>query len=295
MVKRSRWPARGLLLCLLRPFAGTRLCSASDTPLPSYEALWTTLLDRAQKEVTRIRALVGEGTLPKSRLEEAQMRLADAQDEAILARTLYGEVRVEDMSRDEAQSMIEAAQRRVNRQNELVNTRWTLLENGILAKSEFELFQNELDSRKRVLVLTQNRFRLLEDLRHMAEEEQRLERAERLQAPGLQDVMTRYYGTGQFNLADLGTITSAFQKQFHHDLAISALGQTLVHRSMGLDHRNRVDVALNPDQPEGVWLRNLLERLHVPYLAFRSALAGAATAPHIHIGIGSARLKLAQR
>ena len=52
----------------------------------------------------------------------------------------------------------------------------------------------------------------------------------------------------------------------------------------------RSDIALNPDAPEGVWLRSLLERLHIPYLAFRSAVAGAATAPHIHIGTGSARL-----
>jgi hypothetical protein len=39
----------------------------------------------------------------------------------------------------------------------------------------------------------------------------------------------------------------------------------------------------------------LLERLQTPYLAFRSAVVGAATAPHIHIGTGSTRLKLAQR
>jgi hypothetical protein len=64
---------------------------------------------------------------------------------------------------------------------------------------------------------------------------------------------------------------------------------------MGLDHRNRVDVALNPETSEGLWLRQLLEKLHIPYLAFRSAVAGAATAPHIHIGTGSSRLKLASR
>lgn len=104
--------------------------------------------------------------------------------------------------------------------------------------------------------------------------------------------MIRYDGNGRFNLQDLPIISSEFEKQFHHPLPISALGQTLVHQSMGLDHRNRVDVALNPDQPEGIWLRRLLERLHVPYLAFRNAVAGAATAPHIHIGSESTRLKL---
>ncbi len=164
-----------------------------------------------------------------------------------------------------------------------------------MARSEFATFQDELDSRNRVLHLAQNRVHLLENLRQMAETERQFERALQSGAPGVKEVMIRYEGNGVFNLSDLPTISSEFQKHFHHALPISALGQTLVHQSMGLDHRNRVDVALNPDQPEGIWLRQLLERLHVPYLAFRSALTGAATAPHIHIGIGSTRLKLAMR
>jgi hypothetical protein len=271
------------------------VCFAGDTPAATYDALSASRLARAQTEVTRIEALVEQGTLPKSRLEEARSELADAQDDVILARTLYGQPRIEDMSIDNAKAMVEAAQRRVDRQSNIVSERRTLLEAGILARSEFAVFQDELDSRKRVLSLAQNRMKLLEDLRQMADQEQRLERAARFNTPGLADVMIRYDGNGQFDLSDLTTISSEFQKHFHHALPISALGQTRVHQSMGLDHRNRVDVALNPDQTEGVWLRHLLERLRVPYLAFRGAVAGAATAPHIHIGLGSTRLKLAQR
>ncbi len=285
-----------LLLCM---FSGlSALAQTSETavmPAGNYGALSATLVERAQNEVTRIQALVADGTLPKSRLEQAKRELADAQDEAILARTLYGEVRVQDMTADDAKSMIEAAQRRVDREKSMVDERQILVDNGILAKSEFTAFQDELDSRRRVLELAQNRLKLLDELREMADQEQRLERAARMNAPGLKDVMTRYDGNGHFNLGDLPTISSEFQRRFHHVLPISALGQTMVHQSMGLDHRNRVDVALNPDDAEGVWLRQLLERLHVPYLAFRSAVAGAATAPHIHIGLGSVRLKLAQR
>jgi hypothetical protein len=105
--------------------------------------------------------------------------------------------------------------------------------------------------------------------------------------------MIRYDGNGRFNLGDLTTISSQFEKHFHHPLPVSAMGQTLVHQALGLDHRNRVDVAVNPDASDGIWLRGLLESLHVPYLAFRSAVPGAATAPHIHIGTGSNHLKLA--
>jgi len=272
--------------------AGAQSAAAGDAPESGgASALSRALVERAQDEVTRVRALVEQGTLPKSLLEEVEAKLADAQDEAILSETLYGQVRLQDMTGEQAASMVDAAQRRVDRQSRLVAERQKLLDAGIIARSEFTSFQTELESRERVLELAQNRVKLLENLRAMAESEQRLERAARAPA----DVLIRYDGNGSFSLSDLPTISSEFEKRFHRALPISALGQTLVHQSMGLDHRNRVDVALNPDQPEGIWLRQLLERLHVPYLAFRSAVAGAATAPHIHIGPGSTRLKLASR
>jgi hypothetical protein len=52
-------------------------------------------------------------------------------------------------------------------------------------------------------------------------------------------------------------------------------------------------VALNPDQAEGVWLREYLETRRVPYFAFRAAIPGKSTAPHIHIGPPSTRLRAA--
>lgn len=288
MRKRARWAARaliyGVFACLLATGWGS---SAAGQ-----DALSTALVERAQKEVARIKALVEDGTLPKSRLEEAEAQLADAEDQAVLSETLYGHPRIQDMSPEQAAAMIAAAQRRVDRQKKIVEDRQKLLEAGILAQSEFAAFQDELESRERVLGLARNRERLLEELRQMAETERRFEEAVGNGAPGVNGAMIRYEGNGRFSLRDLPIITSEFEKQFHHALPISALGQTLVHQSMGLDHRNRVDVALNPDQPEGIWLRRLLERLHVPYLAFRNAVAGAATAPHIHIGTESTRLKL---
>jgi len=49
-------------------------------------------------------------------------------------------------------------------------------------------------------------------------------------------------------------------------------------------------VAVNPDSPEGIWLREYLDERAIPYYAFRTAMRGKATAPHIHIGPGSTRL-----
>jgi hypothetical protein len=294
--KCSRLRAGGLLFCLLSADLGyTQTAGATDAPGgPTYHALSTTLLERAENEVAKIKALVDDGTLPKSRLAEAEAALDDARDEAILGQTLYGELRIGDMTPDQTRAMVEAAKRRVERQKKIVEDRQKLLDTGILARSEFAAFQDELNSRQNVLDLALHRAKLVDDLKQMADVERRFERASR-SATGLQYAMTRYEGSGFFNLNELTTISNKFEKQFHHSLPISALGQTLVHQSMGLDHRNRVDVAVNPDEPEGIWLLQLLERQRVPYLAFRSAIAGAATAPHIHIGPGSTRLKLAQR
>jgi hypothetical protein len=88
----------------------------------------------------------------------------------------------------------------------------------------------------------------------------------------------------------LKPLAVAFKKKFDHPLPISAEGETDLHRAMGFDHTGRVDVAVNPRDPEGVWLRRYLKSRQIPYYAFTRAIRGKATAAHIHIGTGSTRL-----
>lgn len=251
--------------------------------------LATTLLQRAQADVERIKPLVEQGTLPKSSLAQAEERLADAQDEVTLSETLYSPTRLQDMTPEQANEMVAAAARRVEREEAVLETRQKLLEMGIISQAELGSVKNELESRRLVVDLAKNRIKLLDELREMAAAEQRME------VSSLKNSMIRYDGSAAFKLGELPLIEKDFKTHFHHDLPVSAIGQTMVHQSLGLDHRNKVDVALNPDQPEGVWLRHYLEKQHLPYLAFRSAIAGAATAPHIHIGTGSSRLNVSTR
>jgi hypothetical protein len=93
-------------------------------------------------------------------------------------------------------------------------------------------------------------------------------------------------------MTSLSRIESEFEKQFGKPLPVSAMGETAVHRSLGFDHRGRVDVAVHPDQPEGHWLLGYLVQNHIPYFAFRHAVPGKATGAHIHIGPMSTRLHL---
>ena len=90
---------------------------------------------------------------------------------------------------------------------------------------------------------------------------------------------------------DIKEVTLAYENKFHEPFPVSARGATAAHRALGFDHTGRVDVAVNPDSAEGVWLRAYLESKSIPYYAFRVAIPGKATAPHIHLGPGSLRIR----
>jgi len=103
-------------------------------------------------------------------------------------------------------------------------------------------------------------------------------------------MMLRYNGPIPWSLVSLDTIQSFFTTRFGHSLPTSAVGQSATHNRLGYDHRNAVDVALHPDSTEGRALISYLQGQGIPFLAFRGAVPGVATGPHIHIGSPSHRL-----
>ena len=103
-------------------------------------------------------------------------------------------------------------------------------------------------------------------------------------------MMLRYNGPVAWSRGSLDTIQNFFAAKFGHSLPTSAVGQSATHNRLGYDHRNAVDVALHPDSTEGRALINYLQVQGIPFLAFRGAIPGVATGPHIHIGSPSHRL-----
>ena len=97
-------------------------------------------------------------------------------------------------------------------------------------------------------------------------------------------------GVGSSIIANLPTIQTFFLSRFGRALPTSAIGQSSTHNTLGYDHRNAVDVALQPDSVEGQALISYLQSNGIPFLAFRVAVPGVATGPHIHIGSPSHRL-----
>jgi hypothetical protein len=189
--------------------------------------------------------------------------------------------------------MLAAAQRRFDRQAALVCERERLQEMGVVGKNEMIAVNTELETRRHVLDLAHDRIRLIETQQQMAQEEQSLERA--LESGTSRKAMVKFDGSGRFGHQDFLMIASEFEEQFHYALPVTARGQTATHQLLGLDHRGKIDVGLNPEEPEGIWLRHFLEEHQIPYIAFRAAVRGSATAPHIHLGTGSSRIGLAQR
>jgi hypothetical protein len=119
----------------------------------------------------------------------------------------------------------------------------------------------------------------------------RVERIESLAQP--EDTQTAAASetlAGNWSISDSARVENFFLARFNRRLPLTAFGQSDLHTRWGLDHRQGIDVGLQPDSPEGRVLINFLRTEKIPFLAFRSAVPGVATGPHIHIGKGSHRL-----
>ena len=251
-------------------------------------------IELAQQELARVMDLVEVGALPRIRIQQAEAKLEDAQDEVILAHDLYGDLPEQGATEAASAEMIAAAQRRLDRQQTRLDEARKMVEAGVAAQSYLSAFEAELTSRQTSLDLAHLRAHLMADRAAMSQQQP----APQVEEPSPLDDsellfqgMEHYDGDGGFEESrDLQALQFAFASKFAHPLPISAEGETEVHRALGFDHRGRVDVALNPSDPEGIWLRQYLKLRKIPYYAFSRAIPGKATAAHIHIGPGSTRL-----
>ena len=267
---------------LLSLTAGTLLLCASAQSAGPHDAEDPNVA-RARVDIERMRALVEAGALPRAQLERAEDALGDAQDMAVLRRTMYSR----DLTEEQAGEMLAAAQRRLDRRSKQLEKTRGMVVAGVAAAAELGPQIEEADFARKEYDLAVSRANLCHELTAMALAEQS-QPAHPEAADGSRSVQ-RYDGAGVFTPADFHQVEAAFERHFAKTLPVSAMGETAVHRALGFDHRNRVDVALNPDQPEGVWLRRYLESRRIPYFAFWQAVPGKATGAHIHMGPMSTR------
>jgi hypothetical protein len=170
-----------------------------------------------------------------------------------------------------------------------------LLEEGLVAKLQVEEQQRIVDAEKAKVDATKRQISAADtqmaDVLVEAEADQQLAKNLKLAKNGLVRTTSfmRFNGTGGWGLGDAWKIQRFFSDTFHRELPIAVFGQGAIHDRWRLDHHNAMDIQLHPDGAEGQALLNFLQKNGIPFSAFRSAIPGTATGPHIHIGRPSHR------
>jgi hypothetical protein len=244
---------------------------------------------RAQRDLERVKLLIGQGAIPAMRLRAATEDLQNALDMSILRANLFGK----DLLPEQADQMVTIAQKMVLRRQRSMIEMQQLVSSGVISRAEAEASGADFDRAQTELHLAETRARLMQQMAESLRIQKMIasyETQAELHPDWAGKVYTKFDGNGIFRRGDLSKIEFAFSTKFAKPLPISADGETALHRSLGFDHRGRVDVAVSPDQPEGLWLMKYLQTNRIPYLAFRMAVPGMATGAHIHIGTSSTKL-----
>jgi hypothetical protein len=170
-----------------------------------------------------------------------------------------------------------------------------LFTEGLISKQELEASELSLQQAKdKVSEINQavvNADSRIADTLLEAEAEKTLAKAGRVPKGSLirTAAMIRYNGGAVWGLSDAWKVQRFFSDAFKKPLPVAVFGQGSIHDRWRLDHHNAMDVSLHPDGPEGQALLSFLRANGIPFLAFREAIPGTATGPHIHIGRPSHR------
>lgn len=267
---------------------------ADVAPMPMPTALMQAdeadpMVVRARENLEQTRKLVMMGSLPALRLRRAQDEVQDALDMSLLKKGLLGI----ELPPEQIDQMLYLAEKMVYRRQKSMAEIQELVSGGVVSRQEAEATPDDLQRAERELEVARGRAKVIARLAETVRVDRAfasIETEAEFHPEWNGKVYLRYDGSGSFSRTDLVDIQMAFNSKFLRQLPISADGETATHRSMGFNHRGRVDVAINPDQPEGAWLMKYLEDKHIPYFAFRMAVPGKATGAHIHLGPQSTKL-----
>jgi hypothetical protein len=167
-----------------------------------------------------------------------------------------------------------------------------LYSSGLISRQEFEACRRALEESRSRIEDVRSKIAASQTLIAEARLTEELSK-EHMQDQSVKDTVVFHTGPVSFKLSDISRVEDFYSKHFGVPLPISAFGQTELHTRMGFDHRDSVDVAVQPDSPEGLALMKFLTNSGVSFIAFRSALPGSSTGAHIHVGHPSARIAIA--
>lgn len=183
----------------------------------------------------------------------------------------------------------------VKKAEEKVELSKKLLAEGLISRLQVEENERELAATKTLVAETRRQMTTADDqIAAIVVEtavEKEISKNLRLARQSLvrTAAFVRYNGVPGWSLGEAYKIQRFFSGTFNKQLPVAVFGQGAIHERWRLDHRNAMDVSLHPDGVEGQALLNFLQKNGIPYLAFRAAIPGTATGPHIHIGRPSHR------
>jgi hypothetical protein len=166
---------------------------------------------------------------------------------------------------------------------------------GLLSRKTLELAESEVAQQKDKVAEVDRRMAgadsQIADTLLEAEAEAQLARSKPLAKGSLvsTSALIRFNGGAVWALSDAWKVQRFFLGAFKKPLPVAVFGQGSIHDRWRLDHHNAMDVSLHPDGTEGQALLGFLRANGIPFLAFRQAIPGTATGPHIHIGRPSHR------
>lgn len=169
-----------------------------------------------------------------------------------------------------------------------------LFEQGLIARKDLEASERAVaEATAKVNEVTQRMANADAQIAQVLVEADAEKKMGRIKVPRGGMVQTamyiRYNGGGGWALGDAWKVQRFFLETFKKPLPVTVFGQGSIHERWRLDHRNSMDVSLHPDGAEGQALLSFLRANGIPYLAFRGAIPGTATGPHIHLGKPSHR------
>ncbi|MEP6741695.1 MAG: hypothetical protein ABJB61_04280 [bacterium] len=186
-------------------------------------------------------------------------------------------------------------ERNVKRAQDQLTKLSQLFAEGLISRNELEASERALrEAKDKVIEINQaiaSADSRIADTLLEAEAEKSFAKSKPLQKGALLKTAAyiRFNGGASWALADAWKVQRFFLDAFKKPLPIAVFGQGSIHDRWRLDHHNAMDVSLHPDGIEGQALLNFLRSNGIPFLAFRTAIPGTATGPHIHIGRPSHR------
>src|SRR3954451_6565757 len=165
---------------------------------------------RAKAEIEKLRTLVQAGAAPRNQLEQAEEKMADAEDAAFLRKTLYGQ----DLTAEQADDMIAAAARRRDRREKAYETAKKLVDAHVAPATSLESPLSDVDLARKEYALAETRANLTRELAAMVRAEEDLETKLAETPSEARALAERFDGNGIFTTPQLTKVESAFEGKF---------------------------------------------------------------------------------